>query len=108
MLKLSNSGRIRKQTEAFVVAVICAHLGNQEIDRAKVEFKHLTDLELVDSNDGNVDVEIDILVGADQSSLLARLYGGSTTVVQLQAKQFSDGFYQALSDRSTREIQCLV
>ncbi len=60
------SGRFRTQIEAFVVPVICAPLGNQEIDRAQVEFQHLSDLNLADNNEGDGVAEIDLLIGADQ------------------------------------------
>jgi hypothetical protein len=62
------TGRTRTQVEAFVVPVICAPLGNQEIDRAQVpvEYKHLSDLNLADNNEGDGVAEIDLLIGADQ------------------------------------------
>ena len=60
------TGRTRTQVEAFVVPVICAPLGNQEIDRAQVEYKHLIDLNLADNNEGDGVAEIDLLIGADQ------------------------------------------
>ncbi|CAB4002148.1 Hypothetical predicted protein [Paramuricea clavata] len=63
------TGRTRTQVEGFVVPVICAPLGNQEIDRAQVEYKHLSDLNLADNNEGDGVAEIDLLIGADQIGL---------------------------------------
>lgn len=54
-----------REIEAFVVPTICAPIGNQEINTAKIHFKHLAEIELADCNHGNEDLPIDVLIGAD-------------------------------------------
>ncbi len=81
------SGRFRTQIEAFVVPVICAPLGNQEIDRAQVEFQHLSDLNLADNNEGDGVVEIDLLIDLKSTGNLktARCHGTDMTLANNDA-----------------------
>ncbi|CAB4002376.1 Hypothetical predicted protein [Paramuricea clavata] len=51
--------------EAYVVLDICAPISNQEIDRAKRCYAHLKKIDLADSNHGNEEMEIQLLIGAD-------------------------------------------
>lgn len=46
-----------REIEAFVVPIICAPIGNQEIDTAKV---HSAEIELAGCNHGNEDLPIDV------------------------------------------------
>ena len=48
--------------QAFVVPIICPPLGSQEIDKAKRNFAYLGDIELADSNNGESEVQIDMLI----------------------------------------------
>ncbi len=50
---------------AYVVDNICSPISNQVIDLAKLKYPHLSDLPLADSGNGNEDLEVEILVGAD-------------------------------------------
>ena len=50
---------------AFVVKNICSPISNQAIDIAKSSYRHLRELPLADRGDGNENMAIDILVGAD-------------------------------------------
>ena len=47
--------------------VICARLGNQEIDRTHVKFKYLNDLNLADNSEKDGVEKIEVLIGADQT-----------------------------------------
>jgi hypothetical protein len=51
--------------QAFVVPNICAPLGSQEIYKAQQQFEHLYNIEIADDNNGESEVEIDLLIGAD-------------------------------------------
>ena len=44
---------------------ICSPISNQAIDLAKFKYPHLTDLPLADSGNGNENLEVEIMVGAD-------------------------------------------
>ena len=54
-----------REIEVFVVPTICSPIGSQEINTAKNQFAHLQDIELADSNHGNEELQIDLLIGAD-------------------------------------------
>ena len=50
---------------AYVVDNICSPISNQAIDLVKFKYPHLTYLPLADSGNGNEDLEVEIMVGAD-------------------------------------------
>ena len=53
------------EVEVYEVPFICSPICNQKIDLAKATYEHLIDLPLADSADGNEELSIDILIGAD-------------------------------------------
>ncbi|XP_044164876.1 uncharacterized protein LOC122948842 [Acropora millepora] len=54
-----------REIEVFVVPTICSPIGSQQINTAQNQFAHLQDIELADSNHGNEELQIDLLIGAD-------------------------------------------
>ena len=58
-------GETLTRMEAFVVPNICAPIGGQEISKAQEQFDYLRNLGLADNNNGDKEVHIDLLVGAD-------------------------------------------
>ena len=54
-----------REIEVFVVPTICSPIESQEINTAKNQFAHLQDIELADSNHGNEELQIDLLIGAN-------------------------------------------
>ena len=44
---------------------ICSPISNQAIDLAKFKYPHLTSLPLAGSGNGDEDLEVEIMVGAD-------------------------------------------
>ena len=58
-------GHFATKMEAYVVPDICAPISNQEIDRAKRCYAHLKKIDLADSNHGNEEMEIQLLIRVD-------------------------------------------
>lgn len=58
-------GNSSTKMEAYVVPEICAPINSQEINRAIHYYPHLKEIKLADSNHGNGEMEIDLLIGAD-------------------------------------------
>ena len=54
-----------REIKVLVVPTICSPIRSQEINTAKNQFAHLQDIELADSNHGNEELQIDLLIGAD-------------------------------------------
>jgi hypothetical protein len=74
--------------EAYVVTDICAPISNQEIDRAKRCYAHLKKIDLADSNHGNEEMEIQLLIGADYmwSFFTGEIARGEQEIVPVASK----------------------
>lgn len=67
---------------AYVVDIICSPISSQVIDFAQATYPHLRNLPLADHGNGDQDIEIDLLMGADfiWSFMLDRVVRGETGV----------------------------
>ena len=54
-----------REVELYVVPLVCMPLCDQHIELAQKTYKHLVRLELADSSDGEVELQVDLLIGAD-------------------------------------------
>ena len=64
-LAIKGSDNLTVYVNAFVVPVICSPLSNQAISVARDMYTHLRNLPLADWGDGSVDLEVDVMIGAD-------------------------------------------
>jgi hypothetical protein len=102
-------GHFATKMEAYVVPDICAPISNQEIDRAKRCYAHLKKIDLADSNHGNEEMEIQLLIGVDYIGPFspAKLREERTRLVQWRAKQVLDGYYR-VQFQLRRNKNCLT
>lgn len=63
---LTLRGGETKQLTLFTVPMICGPLASQPIAFCRNNYEHLSGLDLADSSDGCLRLEVDILVGSDQ------------------------------------------
>ena len=49
----------------YVVPFICSPLCDHNIELAQATYEHLIDLRLADASDGEAELKIDLLIGAD-------------------------------------------
>ena len=78
-LAIKGADNLTVYINAFVVPLICSPLSNQAINVAQDMYPHLRNLLLADCGDGSVDLEVDVMIGADYVYLFysIMLYGGS-------------------------------
>ena len=81
-------GHFTTRMEAYVVSDICAPISNQQIDRAKRCYAHLKKIDLADSNHGNEEMEIQLLIGADYmwSFFTGEIARGEQEIVPVASK----------------------
>ena len=64
-LAIKGTDNLTIYINAFVVPIICSPLSNQAISVAQDMYPHLRNLPLADWGDGSVDLEVDVMIGAD-------------------------------------------
>ena len=64
-LAVNRSENLTLYINAFVVPVICSPLSIQAISVARGMYTHLRNLPLAYLGDGSVDLEVDVIIGAD-------------------------------------------
>ena len=64
-LAIKGSDNLTVYINAFVVPVICSPLSNQAISIARGMYTHLRNLPLADWGDGSMDLDVDVMMGAD-------------------------------------------
>ena len=64
-LAIKGADNLTVYINAFVVPLICSPLSNQVINVAQDMYPHLRNLPLADCGDGSVDLEVDVMIGAD-------------------------------------------
>ena len=64
-LATKGADKLTVYINAFVVPLICSLLSNQAINVAQYMYPHLRHLPLADCGDGTVELEVDVMIGAD-------------------------------------------